>query len=69
MVRTSEKEEEEEERTYMRQKSKTRDGGDGGKARHRHEGLHCTHAPKLSCAPRSRVLSPSLSFPRRHFVG
>lgn len=60
MVRTSEEEEEEEERTYVRQKSETRDGGDGGKARHRHEGLHCTHAPKLSCAPLS--LSRSLPF-------
>jgi hypothetical protein len=65
MVRTSE-EEEEEERTYVRQKSETRDGGDGGKARHSHEGLHCSRAPKLSCAPLSlsRSFSPLL-FPFR----
>lgn len=61
MARTGE---EEEERTYVRQKSKTRDGGDGGKARHRHEGLHCTHAPKLLCTSLSLSFSPLL-FPFR----
>jgi hypothetical protein len=69
MVRTSEEEkeeEEEEERTYVRQKRKTREGGDGGKARHRHEGLHCTHAPKLSCtSPSLSLLFSPLLFPFR----